>query len=204
MSPFLDGRVVNLRSLRSLFIKWKLKGVWKLFTACAIGRIRAASHGENSWWFRICFPVSRNTPVRSVSGTPECTKYGAYFCVVHSSQSHHSNLFHTLSPPTTITPMCNLPLHFPTFFALPLVFQVRGSQQGFFSCSADARCPGKSLGHVGWLPWEHLRKGPPTPLGSFSHYLLPPCLSPSEWEQVSQIPRQGEYEHARKIDFLSE
>lgn len=136
--------------------------------------------------------------------------YGTYLYVVYNSQTHHSNLFCTLSPPhlspNVLHPsfpflllMCNFPLYFLTSFALPLiVFQVRGSQQGLFSCSADAWRPGKSLGHVGWLPWEHLCKGPPTPLGSLSHYLLSPCLSPSEWEQVPQIPCQGEYEHARK------
>lgn len=62
MSPCLDCRVVKPGSLRSLFIKWRLKGVWKLFTVCANERIKGAWRGENSWWFRICFPVSRNTP----------------------------------------------------------------------------------------------------------------------------------------------
>lgn len=60
-SPCLDCRVVKLGSFRSLFTKWRLKGVWKLFTVCANERIKAAWHGENSWWFKICFPVSRNT-----------------------------------------------------------------------------------------------------------------------------------------------
>lgn len=84
------------------------------------------------------------------------------------------------------------------YFALPLVlFQVRGGQQGLFSCSADARRPGKGLGHVGRLPRKHLCKGPPTPLRSLSHYLLPPCLSPSEREQVPQISSQGEDERAQ-------
>lgn len=88
------------------------------------------------------------------------------------------------------------------FFALPLVlFQVRGGQQGLFSCSADARCPGKGVGHVGWLSRKHLCKGPPTPLRSLSHYLLPPCLSPSEREQVPQISSQGEYESAQGTHF---
>lgn len=83
------------------------------------------------------------------------------------------------------------------------LLQVRGGQQGLFSRSTDARCPGEGLGHVGGLSGEHLCEGPPAPLGSLCHYLLPSRLPPSKREQVSQIPSKGDKMGTKKEVFCA-
>ena len=103
-------------------------------------------------------------------------------------------LFHSILSPASL---CSLALDYspsicPSLFNAASLFQVRGGQQGLFSSGTDARCPRESMGHVGGLPGEHLCEGPPAPLGSLCHHLLPPRLPPPEREQVPQIPGKGE------------
>lgn len=89
-------------------IKWRLKGVWKLFTACANGWIKAAWRGENSWWFRICFPVSRNTPVREVCGG-RGPQNALAFCLIISKWCILYNTCHSRCVKNYDLPLWNLP-----------------------------------------------------------------------------------------------
>lgn len=144
---------------------------------------------------------SLRTSIASISLTLSAPFFSVtlYFASLFFSPSHFLSLDPISSPSPPSTSLCSLSLDtlcyprslMPSTFP-PSSFQVRGSQQGLFSSSADARCPGEGLGHVGRLPGEHLRQGPSAPFGSLRHYLLPPRMPPSKREQVTKVPSKGD------------